>query len=202
MRRLRTIWRNLCGKDAMDRLLDEEIRSYSQLLEDEKIAAGADSSAAHRETAIELGGVEVIKEQVRDTRRGALLESLSAEIRQSIRALRRNPGMTAMCALMLALGSGPGTIIFSVFEAALLRPLPFRNADRLVELFETRLDRGMPQVALSEADFWDLHDRTKSFGSVAAYHGNEANLTGGGEPEKVSAPQVTVEFFRTLGINP
>jgi putative ABC transport system permease protein len=107
-----------------------------------------------------------------------------------------------MCALMLALGIGASTTIFSVFEAALLRPLPFRNADRLVELFETRLDRGMPQVALSEADFWDLRDRTKSFESVAAYHGNEANLTGGAEPEKVSAPQVTLEFFRTLGINP
>ena len=173
MRRLRAIWRNLVHKDAADRLLDEEIRSYKQLLEDEKTAAGEDSKTTRREIGIELGGIEVIKDQVRDIRRGALLEGLWAELRQSIRALRRNTGMTAMCALMLALGIGASTTIFSVFEAALLRPLPFRNMDRLVELFETRLDRGMSQVSLSEADFWDLHDRTKSFESVAAYHGSE-----------------------------
>jgi putative ABC transport system permease protein len=201
MQWLRSIWRNLFRKHAVDSTLDEEIRSYRQLLEDERIAAGADSETARREAAIELGAIEMIKEQVRDIRRGALLEGLWTELRQSIRALRHNPGMAAMCALMLALGIGASTIIFSVFEAALLRPMPFRDAGRLVELVETRLDRGMSEVAFSEADFWDMHDRTKSFERVAAYHSNEANLTDG-HPEKVSAPQVTVEFFRTLGVAP
>src|SRR5690349_7615953 len=126
MRWVMTIWRNLFHKRAVDQTLDEELRSYRQLLEDEKIAAGADSQTAQREAALELGGPEVIKEHVRDIRRGAFLESIWTELRQSIRALCRNPGMTAMCVLMLALGIGAGTIIFSVFEAALLRPLPFR----------------------------------------------------------------------------
>jgi putative ABC transport system permease protein len=200
MRRLITIWRNLFHKRAVDQILDEELRSYRQLLADEKIAAGADAQTAEREAAIELGGIEVIKEQVRDIRRGALLEGFWTELRQSIRALRRNPGMTAMCVLMLALGIGASTIIFSVFEAALLRPLPFKDADRLVELAETQLDFGMDEENLSEADFWDLHDRTKSFESVGAYCGFEANLTGDGEPERVSGAQVTLEFFRTLGV--
>ncbi len=71
-----------------------------------------------------------------------------------------------MCVLMLALGIGASTTIFSVFEAALLRPLPFRDADRLVELVETQLDLGMDELEnLSEADFQDLRDRTKSFES-------------------------------------
>jgi hypothetical protein len=195
------MWRNLFRKHAVDRTLDEEIGSYLQLLVDEKIAAGADSEAARREAAIELGAIEMIKDQVRDIRRGALLEGLWTELRQSVRALRRNPGMAALCALMLAIGIGASTTIFSVFEAALLRPLPFRDGGRLFELVETRLDRGMSEVAFSEADFWDLRDRTKSFESVAAYHSNEANLAGG-QPEKVSAPQVTVEFFRALGVAP
>lgn len=201
MQRLRSIWRNLFRKNAVDGTLDEEIRSYLQLLVDEKIAAGADPGTARREAAIELGGIEMIKEEVRDIRRGVLLEGLWTELRQSIRALRHNPGMAAMCTLMLALGIGASTTIFSVFEAALLRPLPFRDAARLVELVETRLDRGMNEVAFSEADFWDLHDRSKCFESVAAYHNNEANLTDD-QPEKVSAPGVTVEFFRTLGVAP
>ncbi len=201
MQWLRSIWRNLFRKQAVDSTLDAEIRSYLQLLVDEKIAAGANAETARREAAIEVGGIEMIKEQVRDVRRGALLEGLWTELRQSVRALRHNPAMAAMCALMLALGIGASTTIFSVFEAALLRPLPFRDSAQLVELVETRLDRGMDTVAFSEADFWDLHDRTKSFEHIAAYHGNEANLTDD-QPAKVSAPQVTVEFFRTLGVVP
>jgi putative ABC transport system permease protein len=202
MRWLITIWRNLFHKRAVDIALDEEIRSYRQLLEDEKIAAGADSQTAQREAAIELGEIEMIKEQVRDIRRGALLEGFWTELRQSIRGLRRNAGMAAMCVLMLALGIGASTIIFSVFEAALLRPLPFRDTYRLVEVAETKPGLGMDEVNFSEADFWDLHDRTKSFESVAAHNGFETNLTGDGEPEKVSGAQITVEFFRTLGVNP
>jgi putative ABC transport system permease protein len=143
----------------------------------------------------------VIKEQVR-IRREALLGSLWPELRQTIRSLCRNPGMTAMCILMLALGIGASATIFSVFEAVLLRPLPFRNADRLIELAETRLDQGIDEMNFSEANFWDLYDRTKSFESVAAYFRSETNLTGDGEPEKVSIAQVTVGFFRTLGVNP
>ena len=198
---LTSIWRNLFRKQAVDSALDAEIGSYLQLLVDEKMAAGADAETARREAAIELGAIEMIKDQVRDVRRGALLEGLWTELRQAIRALRHNPGMAAMCALMLALGIGASTTIFSVFEAALLRPLPFRDTGRLVELMETRLDRGMNEVAFSEADFWDLRERTKSFERVAAYHGGEASLSGD-PPEKVSAPQVTVEFFGTLGVAP
>jgi putative ABC transport system permease protein len=194
MRWLTTIWLNLFHKHAVDKVLDEEIRSYRQLLEDEKISAGADSETARRKAAIELGAIELVKEQV--------LEGFWTEVRQSIRALRRNPGMAAMCILMLALGIGASTTIFSVFEAVLLRPLPFRNADRLVELAETRLDRGIDEMNFSEANFWDLHDRTKSFESVAAYLGFKSNLTGDGEPEKISGAQVTIGFFGTLGVNP
>lgn len=203
MQWLRSIWRNLFRKHAVESILDDELRSYKQLLEDEKVAAGADSEIACREAAIELGGIEVIKEQVRDIRRGALLEGIGTELRQSIRALRRNPGMTGMCVLMLALGIGASTVIFSVFEAALLRPLPFRDSSRLVELHETWLSLGIEAAAFSEADFWDLHDRAQAFEHVAAIHGgDEANLTGDGQPEKVSAPHVTIDLFRTLGVAP
>lgn len=200
MRWLRATWRNFAHKQAVDSALDEELRSYQQLLEDEKIAAGADSQSARRAAAIEVGGIEMIKDHVRDVRRGALLEGTLTELRQSIRALRRNPGMTGMCALMLTLGIGAGTVIFSVFEAAILRPLPFRDSSRLVEIHESLLDLGMKNAAFSEANFWDLHERKKAFERVAAYHGDNANLTGDGQPEKVSAPHVTVEFFRTLGV--
>lgn len=202
MQWLKWTWRNLFRKQAVDSALEDELRSYRQLLEDEKIAAGANPAAARREAAIELGGIEMIKEEVRDIRSGSMLEGFWAELRQSVRGLRRNPGMTVIGTLMLALGMGASITTFSVFEAALLRPLPFRDPGRLVELFETRLDRGMTEVGFSEANFWDFRDHVKSFERVAAYHNNEAALTGDGQPEKVSAPEVTVEFFRTLGVAP
>ncbi len=83
-----------------------------------------------------------------------------------------------------------------------MHPLPFRDPDRLVEVVETYLGLGFKQVAFTEANFWDLRARNRSFESVAAYHSNEANLTGDGHPERVSAPHVTVNFFRTLGVAP
>ena len=199
---LKSIWRNLFHRRIVESDLNEEIRSYRQLLEDEKIAAGADSSTARREAAIEMGGVEMIKEEVRDIRRGSSLAGFWKELQQSVRGLRRNSSMTGMAIFMLALGIGASTTIFSIFETALLRPLPFHKPERLVELVETCLECGMNEVAFSEANFWDVRGRNRSFESVSAYHGNEVNLTGDGEPERVSAPRVTVGFFRTLGVVP
>jgi putative ABC transport system permease protein len=202
MRWLKATCRNLFRREVVDSDLEEEIRSYRQLLEDEKITAGADPAVARREAAVELGGIEMIKDEVRDVRRGSSVEGFWKELQQSVRGLRRNPSMAAMAILMLALGIGASTTIFSVFETALLRPLPFRDPERLVELLETRFQRGLKELAFSEANFWDLRARNRSFESVAAYHSNEANLTGDGQPEKVSTPRVTVDFFRTLGVAP
>ncbi len=199
---LKSTWRNLFRGQAVDSDLDEEIRSYRQLLEDEKMAAGADSATARREAAMELGGVEMIKEEVRDIRRGSSLEGFRKELLQTLRGLRRNPGMTAMAIFMLTLGIGASTTIFSVFETVLLRPLPFHEPARLVQLTETYLERGLNRVAFSEANFWDVRSRNRSFESIAAYHSNDANLTGDGQPERISAPRVTVAFFRTLGVAP
>ena len=207
--RLRSFFRNRSerSREHSDADLDAEIRGYADLLADEKIRAGMSPDNARRAARLELGGgldhaSLTVKESIREARPGAWLDSFAQDVRYGARILRKSPGFTFVAVLTLALGIGASTTIFSVFEAALLRPLPFRDAGRLVELVETRLDRGMDTVAFSEADFWDLHDRNRSFESVAAYHDNEVNLTGGGEPEKVSAPQVTVEFFRTLGVSP
>jgi putative ABC transport system permease protein len=195
---LKATWRNLFRRELVDSDLDEELRSYRQLIEKEKIH----SATARREAAIELGGIEMIKEEVRDIRRGSSLAAFGKELRQSLRSLRRNPGMTAMAVLMLALGIGASSTIFSVFETVLLRPLPFRDPGRLVELVSTWLGLGMNEVAFSEANFWDLRARNRSFERVGLYHSDEANLTGDGQPERVSAPRVSVDFFRTLAVAP
>src|SRR5437588_1957562 len=95
-RRVAMLWRNLTIRRRVEDDLDEEIRSYQAMLEDEKTRAGADPRAARREALLEMEGAVRIKEQVRDVRAGAALDSIGAELRQSLRALRRNPAVTVM----------------------------------------------------------------------------------------------------------
>src|SRR5258706_13122908 len=141
--RLKTLLRNLARKRMVEEDLDDEIRSYREILEDEKVRTGDDPSAARREALLELGGAEQIKEEVRDIRLGGTLEAIGAELQQSFRGLRRNPGLTLLGTAMLGLGMGASILVFSIFQAALLKPLPFRDPDRVVQLWETRDDRGI-----------------------------------------------------------
>ena len=200
--KLNSLWRNLTERPKVEADLADEIRSYRELLEEQKIREGADPLTARREASIELGGAEKLKEEVRDVRRGAALDLLGAELRQSLRGLRRNPSLTVLGTTMLSLGMGASIVVFSIFQSALLKPLPFRDADRLLTIWETRLDRGMDQASFSEANFWDVRSYNHSFSEVGAYHYDEANLTGLGPAEKVVACEVSAGFFRTLGVSP
>lgn len=199
---LKALWRNLARKRKVESDLDEEIRSYQKMLEDEKARAGADPSVARRQALLELGGAEQIKEEVRDVRLGATLDAVWAEFRQSLRGLRRNPSLTVLGTLMLALGMGASTVVFSIFYAVLVQPLPFRDSARVVQLWETRRDRGFNQASFTEANFWDVRAQSHSFEEVGAYHYGEANLTGNGPAEKVTIMAISAGFFRTLGVSP
>ena len=102
---------------------------------------------------------------------------------------------------MLSLGMGACIVVFSIFQSALLRPLPFRDSNSLLSIWETRLDRGMGQASFSEANFWDVRSYNHSFSEVGAYHYDEANLTGLGPAEKVVACEVSAGFLRMLGVS-
>jgi putative ABC transport system permease protein len=200
--RWKTLSRNLTRKQKVESDLDAELRSYRDMLEEEKLRAGVAPEAARREALLEIGGIEQVKEQVRDVRMGVRLETIATELRHSFRGLRRNPGMSLLVVGILALGMGATTAVFSVFQSALLKPLPFRDAGRLVELTETRMQRGVERADFSEANFWDVRARNRSFEDVAAYRYDEANLTGNGPAEKVTFILVSAGFFRTLGVDP
>lgn len=196
------MWRNLLHKQAVEDDLDLELRSYEGMLADEKSRSGMDAGAALRAARIEIGGLEQLKESVREVRMGTAVETFFSEFRQSLRGLSQNKELSLLCIVTLALGIGAATVVFSVFYAALIQPLPFRDADRLVELRETRLSRGIDKAAFAEANFWDVRAQNHSFKEVAAFHYDEANLTGEGPAEKVTDRSVTAGFFRTLGASP
>jgi hypothetical protein len=151
---------------------------------------------------LELGGVAQVQEQVREIRMGAWMGTVAAEVRQALRGLRRNPMLTVLATLMFALGMGASTMVFSIFQAAILQPLPFRDPGRLVEICETRLQRGIPVASFTEANFWDVQAQNRAFENVAAHHSGEGKLTGMEAPEKVTGPEGSVNFLRTLGVSP
>jgi hypothetical protein len=128
------------------------------MLEDEKTREGAPPGVARREAVLELGGAEQIREEVRDVRLGGGLEAnldrVAAVTTWASAQSRRKYGRS----WILALGMGASTVVFSIFQSALLMPLPFRNSERVVQLTETRLDWGIDQGDFSEANFWDGPD--------------------------------------------
>jgi predicted permease len=124
------------------------------------------------------------------------------DIRGAVRTFKTQPALSAAVIAMLALGIGATTAIFSVVYGVLLRPLPFPDPDELVQIYGTRLDRGWATLSLTEANFWDLRDRNRSFDEFGAFHGTSFSLTGTEIPERVTGARVSVGFFRALGVRP
>lgn len=122
------------------------------------------------------------------------------DFRQAIRNMRKNLGSTLLAVLMLAVGIGATTAIFSVFYSVLLQPLPFPEPARLVNLWESRTANQWNQATFTEANFWDVQARNRTFEGIASYHSLTANLISSGEPEQIVGGSISASFFHVLGV--
>jgi len=196
----RSFLRNFFSSRCVEADLDEEVHSHLELLVEENIRAGMPPEEAQRAARIELGGIEQVKQQVRENRIGNSIHSVVADCRYGFRQLRKNPGFTAVAVLTLALGIGANTAVFSHVNALVLRPFSFLDLDRVVAIWETVPKQDAYGVGVAPANFHDWTEQSKSFEYLAATRGWDANLTGEGVAERVEGYQVSSNFFPLLGV--
>jgi predicted permease len=199
LQRLASLWRNLFHKSQVEKELTEEVQAYLELLLEVKVKEGLSPEKARRAALIELGGVEQVKEQVREARMGQTLETIWQDLRYGVRMLLKNPGFTAVAVLTLALGIGANTAIFSVVYAVLLKPLPYAQPEQLVMLWTKQEKLGVEQTWVSEPELMDFREQAKLFEGFAMLNGNSFVLTGNGEPEQLKGAEISDNFLSLLG---
>jgi hypothetical protein len=200
--RIRSLFRNLLRRESAERELDDELLAYRQMLIEEKIAAGLSREDAIRQTYLEIGPLQTVKEDVWEARMGWTLETILRDVQYSFRALRRNPGFAVAAILILSLGIGANTAVFSIFSAALLRPLPYPVEDRIVAIWEKRLREDSARSQVSAADFVDWRNLTRNFSNIALYESTRQMITSGDQVELAPSARVTAGFFEALGVQP
>jgi len=199
---LKAFWRRLFSHRSAEQALDDEVRSYVELLAEQKIREGAAPQDARREAQMEIGGFEQVKKDVRDARPGAWLENLLQDVHFGARVLRKNPAFTVVAVLTLSLGIGVNTAIFSMVNSLLLRPLPVPHPEQITVLAYQQ-EHGTLRTDFSYADFHDLRDQaTDAFSGVASYQIGIDGIVRNGKGERVLTGYVSGNFFSMLGLQP
>ena len=198
-RRIASLWSTLRRPSQLDGDLDDEMRFVVEELTSRHQARGLAPDAARRAALIEIGGVEQVKERVRAARIGVAADCTLRDIRFAWRQLWKAPGFAIVSTLTLALGIGSTAAIFSLVNALLLEPLPYRNADRLVFIWQDLTEAGYPRAPLAGPELVDLRERAQLFESFGGIWANTTALTGEGDPEQLRIGLVTANFFSVLG---
>src|SRR4051794_31295998 len=187
-----TWWSRLFARTRLESELDAELRDHVERMAADLKASGADPAEAHRRALASLGGLDPTKEYCRDARGTRWVEDTLQDVKYAIRALSRAPGFAVVAVLSLALGIGANTAIFSLVNSLLLRATPVHEPDRLV-----RIDQGSFTNPIWE-QIRDHH--ADIFQGVAAYSGDEFNISPSGQAELVQGLWTSGAFFDVLGV--
>ncbi len=199
--RIRSLWRNLVHRKRADQELNEELRSYLDELVEKNISGGMGREEAQRKARISLGGVEQVKEQVRDARAGAWLASLARELRIGMRQLRRDLGFAVATVLTLAFGLAAVVTIFALVETVVLRPLDFPRSERIFMISQNLapIVNGPTVVSAGEFEHWQ---KSGLFEYAAAIDTAEYTLLGRGRARRIFGLSVTPDFFHIFEVRP
>lgn len=200
-RKLRLRLRSLLRSRQVEQELEDELRYHVEHLIDDYIAAGMAPEDARYAALRELGAIEPRKEECRDARGLHILESAVQDVRYAVRSLGRSPGFTAVAVLSLALGIGANTAIFTFVNAALLKPMPYPQADRIVALLQRPLN-GHGVTAVHPRSFVEWRERAQSFEALAIAQTIPINTQGSDGAEQLAGLWATSDLFRVFGVYP
>ena len=201
IRRLSARLYAMFGRELLERELDTELRYHLDMLVEQNIKAGMAPDQARREALRVFGNVAGVKDDVRDNWLARFFEVAAQDVRYGVRSLRRNPGFALVIVITMALGSGANTAIFSVVNGVLLRPLPYKDGDKLVVLHHGQGDPVANDLGFSPREI-DDYRQARSLSDVVEFHNLFFNLLGRAEPERLSTGVVSANYFDVLGVQP
>ena len=199
--------RSLFKRGRVEQELSDELRFHLEKLIEEKIGKGMTLEEARYAALRELGGVEQIKEECRDMRNLSFIENVLQDARYGMRLLAKNPGFAVVAVLVLALGIGANTAIFSLLDQALLRSLPVKDPGRLVVISDAEYTRGwstseVDEMVYSYPHYKDVRDQISLFNGVIARAHVPLSVASSGWSERAAGDVVSGNFFPVLGVGP
>ena len=194
--------RSLFRRNTVEEEMNDELRFHFEQQVQKLMQSGMSKDEATRQAHSKFGNEDEVREECREARGVGTVETLLQDLHYGTRMLLKDPGFTLVAVLTLALGMGATTAIFSVVNAVLLRPLPFRDPSRLVVVWENFLPLNHPHNVAAPANFLDWEKQNTVFEGMAAMADTNANLTGSGDPQQIVVGNVTPGFFSVVGVNP
>ena len=191
---------NLRKRSRVDREIEEEIHAHMQMREEDNRAAGMSPREARRDALLRFGNPVVTRERVAEADAALGLDSFGADVRYAFRQLRRSPGFACTAILILALGIGACTAIFSAIKPILLDSLPYPQAARIMMIWEGS-GSGRPSP-VTFGTFHGLAERSHSFAALAVMKPWQPTLIARDRPERFEGQRVSADYFRALGIAP
>jgi putative ABC transport system permease protein len=183
--------------------LNAELESHLQMSAADHAARGSDPTSAAQAARRELGNIPLIQQTARDQRTvAAFFDNLLQDIRFALRTLRKNPAFTIIAVLTLTLGIGANTAIFSVVNAVILHPLPFKNAPRLLDIAAHSTTYDFQHMYMSLPDINDMRASTTTLSAVSPYTYSSKEIVVDGKPDRLDGVEVTENFFPILGLQP
>jgi putative ABC transport system permease protein len=203
LHRLASVVRWIFRRNKAEAELNDELQTFIDIAAADYVREGATPVEARRLARLHLGGVEQAKEHVRTDRHGGWLDATARDVRYGLRQLRRAPGFSAVAIATLALGIGGITAMFSIFDAVLIRPMTYPEADRLVMIWDDM--RGIDvttKLTPAPAEWLEWRRLNTAFTDLAITQSVEATVSGDGDPEQVPARSVSWTFWSVLGVSP
>lgn len=197
-----SFWKNPWQPGNRDQALEREISHHLEELIQANISQGMSADEARRQAMIEFGGREQVKLELRRVHASALVDALLFNIKAAARFVRRSPSFAIAVMLILAVGIGANSAVFSAMDAVVLRPLPFPNGDQLVAVYQHDLKNRDANHFVAPARLEDWNRMNSTFQSISGYYTDDASETSGALPEKLTAALVAPRFLQTMGVAP